>query len=308
MALLHELVFETRHHNAEAISDALMQLGAISVTVEDAAASSEDETPIFGEPGSSIDIQSWPSCRVAALLQADTKPEDLWTEFSRWNPDFESVPYEIRAIDDRDWVSETQRQFSPLLIDHCLWVGPHWSQPPSNLASPAIAIQLDPGMAFGTGSHATTQLCLEFMLRRFRLEPRPDRVLDMGCGSGILAIAAAKLGAKEVIAVDIDPIAVQTTASNATKNRVEIAAHEAAVSPKGQFDLVVANILSQPLKLLAPALVAYAKPGASLYLSGILARQSQELLDIYRPLAKHLAPLEVLGEKEGWVCVGTRRA
>ena len=306
MALLHELVFETRHHNAEAISDALLELGALSVTVEDAAASSEDETPIFGEPGSAIDIQSWPSCRVAVLLESHARPEDLWKEFSQWDRDFESVPYEVRAIDDRDWVGETQRQFSPLLIDDCLWVGPHWSQPPSNLAWPAIAIQLDPGMAFGTGSHATTQLCLEFMLRRFRMEPKPDRVLDMGCGSGILAIAAAKLGAKEVIAVDIDPIAVQTTASNAANNRVEITAQEAAVSPQGQFDLVVANILSQPLKLLAPALVTYAKPGASLFLSGILARQSQELLEIYSPLARHLAPLEVLGEKEGWVCIGTR--
>lgn len=306
MAPLHELVFETNQSNAEEISDALIELGALSVTVEDAAANAVDEEPIFGEPGAALEIQAWPSCRVAVLLDAQSSPKDLWREFCAWDSHYESVPFEIRAISDRDWVSETQRQFAPLLIENCLWVGPHWRKPPEKLNPPAVIIQLDPGMAFGTGSHATTQLCLEFMLQRFRSNSKPVRVLDMGCGSGILAIAAAKLGAMEVVAVDIDPVAVQATIRNAENNQATLHAQDAQASPAGRFDLVVANILSQPLKLLAPALTAYAKPGAGLLLSGILARQAQALLDVYQPLAAHLAPIEVLGEKEGWVCIGTR--
>jgi ribosomal protein L11 methyltransferase len=306
MTPLQELVFETSQTNPEEISDALIALGALSVTVEDAAANADDEKPIFGEPGAALEIQAWPTCKVAALLDAQTRPEEFWRHFCAWDCHYESVPFEIRAIGDRDWVSETQRQFTPLLIDNRLWVGPHWAQAPNRLDPPAVMIQLDPGMAFGTGSHATTQLCLDFMLQRFRLGPTPTRVLDMGCGSGILAIAAAKLGAQEVIAVDIDPIAVQTTMGNAKNNQVTVHAQDAQAPIEGRFDLVVANILSQPLKLLAPALAAYAKPGASLFLSGILARQAQALLDIYQPLSTHLAPIEVLGEKEGWVCIGTR--
>lgn len=303
---LQELVFEINHTNAEEISDALLELGALSVTVEDAAANAANEKPIFGEPGSATSLQAWPNCRVAVLIDPQVNPHTLWKDFCAWDSDFESVPFEIRQIDDRDWVSETQRQFTPLLIDDRLWVGPHWDTAPKNLQAPAVIIQLDPGMAFGTGSHATTQLCLEFMLRRYMQQDPPNRVLDMGCGSGILAIAAAKLGAKEVIAVDIDPIAVQTTLHNAENNHVQVLAQEAQAPISGRFDLVVANILSQPLKLLAPALLAYAKPGASLFLSGILARQSQELLEVYQPLAGHLPAIEVLAEKDGWVCIGTR--
>ncbi len=306
MALLQELVFETSHHNAEAISDALLELGALSVTVEDAAANSADEFPIFGEPGAAIELQSWPSCRVLALLDSQAKPLEVWKNFCDWDATFESVPLEIRSIDDRDWVSETQRQFTPLLIDNSLWVGPHWTRPPENLQAPAVVIQLDPGMAFGTGSHATTQLCLEALLQRFRRQPTPVRVLDMGCGSGLLSIAAAKLGATEVIAVDIDPIAVETALRNARENQVQLHAQDALAPVHGQFDVVVANILSQPLKLLAPALTAYVKPKGSLFLSGILSRQAEELLAVYRPLAQHLPPVDVLAEKEGWVCIGTR--
>ncbi len=306
MAPLQELVFETSHHNAEAISDVLLELGALSVTVEDAAANSADETPIFGEPGAAIALQSWPSCRVLALLDSQANPLALWKSFCEWDASFESVPFETRSIHDRDWVSETQRQFTPLLIENCLWVGPQWTAPPANLHAPAIAIQIDPGMAFGTGSHATTQLCLEALLQRFRKPPVPTRVLDMGCGSGLLAIAAAKLGAKEVIAVDIDPIAVQTTRCNAANNQVQVLAQDALAPVHGQFDVVVANILSQPLKLLAPALTAYVKPGGNLFLSGILSRQAQELLAVYRPLAQGLPPIDVLAEKEGWVCIGTQ--
>lgn len=305
MGLLQELVFETSHDNAEEISDALLELGALSVSVEDAAADSADERAIFGEPGAALELQAWPNSRVAALLGADINANDFWKNFCAWDKGFEAAPFEVRQIDDRDWVSETQRQFTPLTINDSLWVGPHWAEPPAKLRPPSVVIRLDPGMAFGTGSHATTQLCLEFMLQQFDAGPAPQRVLDMGCGSGILAIAAAKLGAKEVLAVDIDPIAVHTTAANADNNSVRLRSQQAHQPIEGRFDLVVANILSQPLKLLAPALVAYAKPGAALFLSGILARQAQDLLDVYRPLATHLPAIELLGEKDGWVCIGT---
>ena len=303
---LQEIVFETSHDNAEEISDALLELGALSVTVEDAAANSADERAIFGEPGAVIDLQAWPIMRVAALLSAHSSATELWKAFCGWDSAFEAVPFEVRQIEDRDWVSETQRQFTPLAIGNCLWVGPHWTKPSDPLEPPSVMITLDPGMAFGTGSHATTQLCLEFMLKSFQGINAPVRVLDMGCGSGILAIAAAKLGAQEIVAVDIDPIAVETAQDNAEKNSVQIRCQQAQHPITGQFDLVVANILSQPLKLLAPALVAYVRPGAALCLSGILARQAQELLEIYRPLAAHLPAIDVLGEKDGWVCIGTR--
>lgn len=305
MGLLQEIVFETGFDNADEISDALLELGALSVTVEDAAAHGANEQPIFGEPGAPIELQAWPNSRVAALLAAHVNAQGFWKDFCTQNPAFESAPFEIRQVDDRDWVSETQRQFTPLVIRNSLWVGPHWTDPPARLSPPSVVIRLDPGMAFGTGSHATTQLCLDFMLQRFQTGQAPARVLDMGCGSGILAIAAAKLGAKEIIAVDIDPTAVKTAEDNAANNAVQIRCQQAEYPIEGRFDLVVANILSQPLKLLAPALVGYAKPGASLFLSGILARQADELLDAYRPLAGHLPAIGVLGEKDGWVCIGT---
>jgi ribosomal protein L11 methyltransferase len=162
-------------------------------------------------------------------------------------------------------------------------------------------------MAFGTGSHATTQLCLEQLIHA--IDRRRDerlRVLDMGCGSGILAISCKKLGADDVLAVDIDPIAVTTTRDNAIANQAEITTQAAAEPIVGPFDIVVANILSQPLKVLAPALARLVRPKGSLLLSGILARQAEEILEAYRPSVQHLNPLGVLQEREGWVCIGTR--
>lgn len=302
---MQELVFETSAADTDAISDALIALGALSVTVEDAQANLPTESPIFGEPGMPTAVQAWPSSAFMVLLDITTKADDFWHEFCAQDPRFHEVPLEIREITDRDWVAETQRQFTPFVIDGRLWVGPHWIDPPEIFARQGVVIRLDPGMAFGTGSHATTQLCLEQLIGTLDAHPDDRRVLDMGCGSGILAIAAAKLGAGDVHAIDIDPIAVATARDNALANQVDIHASAAETPPAGVFDIVLANILSQPLKVMAPMLTRLTRPGGSLLLSGILARQADEILQVYRPLSQHLGPITVLQERDGWVCIGT---
>ncbi|MBU3724398.1 MAG: 50S ribosomal protein L11 methyltransferase [Burkholderiaceae bacterium] len=302
---MQEIVFETNAEDTDDISDSLIGLGALSVTVEDAQADLPTESPIFGEPGMPTSVQAWPTSKFLVLLDIDTRAQDFWQEFCAFDSRFGESPIEIRELTDRDWVAETQRQFKPFVIGSRLWVGPHWVDPPQTFSNQGIVIRLDPGMAFGTGSHATTQLCLEQLMATLDAHPNCQRVLDMGCGSGILAIAAAKLGASDVHAIDIDPIAVATARNNAITNQVSIHAASAESQPEGVFDLVLANILSQPLKVLAPMLARLTRPGGGLLLSGILSRQADELLQVYQPLCQHLGRITVLQEREGWVCIGT---
>ncbi|NBW00509.1 MAG: 50S ribosomal protein L11 methyltransferase [Betaproteobacteria bacterium] len=301
---MHEIVFETSLPDTDAISDSLIALGALSVAVEDALASRDGETPIFGEPGMPTAVQAWPTSRFVVLIDIDTAPSAFWAEFCEQDDRFSQLPYEIRAIKDQDWVAETQRQFSPFVFRNRLWVGPHWHVPPESFAQQGIVIRLDPGMAFGTASHATTQLCLEQLAQHLTPSRQGLRVLDVGCGSGILAIAAAKLGASRVHAIDIDPIAVQTARQNAAANGVTVSVTLADQSPSESFDVVVANILSQPLKVLAPMLSARTRPGGRLLLSGILDRQAQEICEAYQPFVGHLSHLTVLDRRDGWVCIG----
>jgi ribosomal protein L11 methyltransferase len=306
--VIREIVFDTEAIDTDHISDLLIELGALSVVVEDGQTDPEHETPIFGEPGSASGIQAWPHSRIVVLLEPDTDPDAFWQEFCAEDERFLGTPRETRTIADRDWVSETQRQFTPFALPGRLWVGPHWLEPPSQPAN-GVVIRIDPGMAFGTGSHATTQLCLEALLSlheilRGRSDPALGDVLDIGCGSGILAIAAAKLGARSVMAVDIDPQAIETTRRNAVINNADITVGD-ATEPLVPADIVIANILAQPLRLLAPALTKAVRPGGSIILSGILARQADDLLSIYRPLAPHLDALSVIQERDGWVCLGT---
>ncbi len=304
-----ELIFALRSGDADAVSDRLMALGALSVTVEDAQADSEHEHPIFGEPGMSTDLHAWPSSCVRVLLDTATDPEQFWSRFQAHDPEAASVSMEYRTITEKDWVSETQRQFAPFMIGQKLWVGPHWVDPPDTFHDHGVVIRLDPGMAFGTGSHATTQLCLESLLTVSSTWTASSlgraRALDMGCGSGILAIAAAKLGVGDVTAVDIDPIAVDTARRNATDNQVAIQTHHADADLSGPFDLVMANILAQPLKVLAPALTRFTRAHGALLLSGILARQADEIITAYAPFTHHLGGVRVLAERDGWVCIGT---
>lgn len=276
---------------AEAFSDALMMHGALSVSVEDADAGSDHERPIFGEPGSAAG-QVWRRNRVVALLAADS---DAQTVFARAAADCDLVLplFELRLVSDQDWVRRTQSQFDPIRISERLWIVPSWHTAPD---PDALVIRLDPGLAFGTGSHPTTRLCLRWL----DAQPLVGRsVLDYGCGSGVLAIAAARLGANLVSATDIDPQALTSAADNAADNRCAVQILDLEDSLGVKADFVVANILTNPLKVLAPALVGHLAPGGRLALSGILEAQEEEVIAAYAPLIR----LRNFARDDGWTCL-----
>jgi ribosomal protein L11 methyltransferase len=204
----------------------------------------------------------------------------------------------LEKLEEQDWVRLTQSQFEPIRVSGRLWIVPSWHTAPD---PEAIVLVLDPGLAFGTGSHPTTRLCLEWLERA--VTPGCS-MLDYGCGSGILGIAAARLGAAEVLGVDIDPQAVAAARDNARRNGVSARFDDAALRIRGQFDLVAANILSNPLKALAPAVCAHVRPGGRLALSGILAAQAEELIAAYAPWIA----LGVADTREGWVCLSGEKA
>ena len=288
---------ETDCSHAEALADALLEAGALSAIIEDADAGTADETPQFGEPGS-VTTPGWERSRVVALLESDA---DVGQLIATCAPlaGLEGIPaYTQEEIAEQNWVQLTQSQFEPIRVSERLWIVPSWHEAPDPAA---IVLVLDPGMAFGTGSHPTTRLCLEWLEQQ--VVPG-NSILDYGCGSGILAIAAAKLGAGDVLGVDIDMQAVSAAKSNAERNEVSARFDDSAKEIKGQFDIVVANILSNPLKALAPAICAHVRPGGRLALSGILAAQADELIDIYAP---HIL-LAVADTRDGWVCLAGAKA
>lgn len=298
--MLRELTLTVAEPEAERLADALLDAGALSVWVEDAEADTERESPLYGEPGLAPQRHAWQRNRVRVLLDAALDPVELLREVAAACaiacPPIES----LRAVEDADWVRLTQSQFPPVRISERLWIVPSWHGPPD---PPAIAIRLDPGAAFGTGTHPTTRLCLRWL----DAELRPGaRVLDYGCGSGILAIAAAKLGARYVVGTDVDPQALATARANSENNAVTADYTAPDRLPAGSFDLVLANILSNPLKILAPALLARVAPGGSLVLSGILERQAPELIDAYAA-ADARVQLRVWDVDEGWVCLAGMR-
>ncbi|WP_298293126.1 50S ribosomal protein L11 methyltransferase [Thiomonas sp.] len=288
-----EVTIPVGEEQADALSDALLELGALSVSVEDRYGDSAQEQALYGEPGLPPPASAWQQSLLRALFadepQADAALAALLAAGAL--PDLRDVHQ--TTVADQDWVRLTQAQFQPVSIDDALWIVPSWHEPP---ATAAPVIRLDPGLAFGTGTHPTTRLCLQW-LARHALHGRS--VLDYGCGSGILAIAAAKFGATPVVAVDIDPDAVQATAANARANAVTLHAGLPDQAGNTRFDVVVANILSAPLKLLAPALAAHVKPAGQLVLSGILQRQADDLIDAYAPYAA----LHVDQALDGWVCL-----
>lgn len=283
---------------ADEVSDLLMELGALAVSLEDANADSEDEQPLFGEPGMEPESAAWNLNNVVALFRNKAEGEQIFGEIPGELLGDAEILY--TEVPQEDWVRLTQSQFDPIPISARLWIVPSWHEPQD--IDDRINLVLDPGLAFGTGSHPTTALCLRW-LSEFPL--KGQSVLDYGCGSGILGIAALKLGASEAIGVDIDPQAVDSTAYNASNNGVEMPCGLPDFPmAKRQFPVVVANILSNPLKVLAPSLCNHVESGGQLVLSGVLARQAEEVIEHYRQWIN----LAVWAERDGWVCLHGQKA
>ncbi|CAJ0848025.1 50S ribosomal protein L11 methyltransferase [Ralstonia flatus] len=288
-----ECVLEVARDDAEALSEALFDLGALSVSVEDADADTPEEQPLFGEPGHEPTRLAWNRSRVVALLADDADPALLVAAAAN-EINLSPLPaYTVREVEEQDWVRVTQSQFEPIHIGEHIWVVPSWHDAPE---PDAVVLELDPGLAFGTGSHPTTRLCMEWLEQH--VQPG-ERTLDYGCGSGILAIVAKKLGAGETVGVDIDPNAVEASRYNAERNHVEATFALPDDAPEGTFDLVVANILSNPLKLMSAMLCARVRPGGRLILSGVLERQAEEVAAAYASAI----PLKVWRARDGWVCL-----
>jgi ribosomal protein L11 methyltransferase len=280
---------------ADAFADALLDSGALAASIEQDRSAGQAEHALFGEPGYIDDMgpSLWPDCLVDALLPLDFDANALIRSASVLLELPEAPNFTEDIVADQDWVRATQSQFEPIHIAAGLWIVPTWHEPPE---SQAINIRLDPGQAFGTGSHPTTRLCLQWLAAN-----RPHgRVLDYGCGSGILAIAARLLGAQEVIGVDLDLAAISTADANAQANHVAAQFGLPDLpSAQGQFDVVLANILTRPLIALAPLLIARLAPGGQLVLSGILDRQVDEVVSAYAFGIK----LHSFGEPGEWACL-----
>lgn len=297
-----EIVIEVARSHAEALSDALMEAGALSVAVEDADLGTAAEVPLFGEPGMEPDQAAWERSRVVALTDADADQDGIIAQASA-AIQLASIPaYSLRPVADQDWVRLTQSQFEPIHIGKNIWVVPSWHTAPD---SNGLILELDPGLAFGTGSHPTTRLCMEWLEAN---APQGLSVLDYGCGSGILAMVAKKLGATSVIGVDIDPQAIESANDNSSRNHCAIDYYlpdAFGTAAHGQtFDIVVANILSGPLTLMAPMLAQRIAAGGALVLSGILAPQAREVTAAYAPFID----LTVSAELDGWVALSGRHA
>lgn len=287
---------ETDARHAEALSEALLEQGALSVGVEDAEAGTERETPQFGEPGSPA-TPLWEISRVVALFDPAPDLADRIAAAARAIGLDAPLGIEFTEVAEQNWVQLTQSQFDPIRIDERLWIVPSWHAIPDPAA---ISLILDPGMAFGTGSHPTTRLCLEWLCANIA---GSETVLDYGCGSGILGIAAARLGAGPVLGVDIDPKALEAARDNAAANCVSLALRPAAAPLAETFDRVVANILTNPLCMLAPLLSGRVAPGGRIALSGILESQAGQVIEAYAPWLA----LRVGAVREGWVRLeGTR--
>lgn len=286
---MFELRLMCPEHRVEAVSEALEALDALSVSVEDADAQTDAEVALFGEPGMPAPKDGWQRSRLTALFaeEAAARSSGALLQVQDF---FEGCDVlGTTAVPDQDWVRLTQSQFAPVDITPTFWIVPTWHALPEAARE---VIRLDPGLAFGTGTHPTTRMCLRWIAKH----PMPERVLDYGCGSGILAIAASKFGAQHVMAVDIDPAAVESTELNAEANQATLKAG-LPDQAQGRYGVVLANILASPLKVLAPLLCAHVAEGGRLVLAGILERQTEELIQAYAPYCQ----LTVSDTQEGWV-------
>ena len=292
-----EIVLEVPGTHAEHVSDALMEVGALSVSVEDANEGTDAEQPLFGEPGMEPTEHAWENSRVVALINASDNPAGLVHQACAMCYLNDVLPFQQRTVADQDWVRLTQSQFEPIRIGKNIWVVPSWHDAPE---PNALILELDPGLAFGTGSHPTTKLCMEWLEVNIHTS---QSVLDYGCGSGILAMLAKKVGALTVDGVDIDPQAIISARENTQRNHCDVTffllEDFASARSEVRYDVVVANILSGPLKVMAPMLTSRVADGGWLVLSGVLARQAEEVIACYQSWIQ----LSVSAEFEGWVAL-----
>jgi len=289
-------IIEAAEDSVELLSDALIEAGALAVDVQDAAAGTADERPIFAEPGEAP-AAGWRTNRVSALFPLDADLSLLVPEALAAAGLEANAAFRVERVEDEDWVRLTQSQFNPMQITPRLWVVPSWHSAPD---PSAINIALDPGVAFGTGAHPTTRLCLRWLAEN--VTPNDD-VLDYGCGSGILAIAAMKLGAARACGIDIDPQAVLAAQQNAAQNGVEVTLATAEQDIAGPAQIVVANILANPLTVLAPLLARLTRSGGRIALSGILVEQADAVLEAYAGQFE----MTRAATDEGWVLLTGRR-
>ena len=298
---MFELSLICPQDRVEALSDALEALEALSVSVEDADAWTEAEQALFGEPGMPPPAQGWQRSRLLALFSRESEAADAATLLSAQDFFADCRMLGVQAVPDQDWVRLTQSQFAPVEITSEFWIVPTWHEVPAQARQ---VIRLDPGLAFGTGTHPTTRMCLRWIARNGQPGDagKLGTVLDYGCGSGILAIGAALHGATAVDAVDIDDAAVTATRQNAQANAVQLRAGLPDVTV-GPYQTVLANILATPLKVLAPLLSAQMAPGGALVLAGILERQADELRAAYQPYVA----LDVADSEDGWILMTARR-
>lgn len=266
-----QLRVSTNEEKAEQVSDMLMGWGAQAVSFVDA-----QDTPIYEPmPG---EVIYWTNTVVVGLFDAEHPMDKVVKQLEQVSFFKDGVDYKLEQLEDKDWEREWMDNFHPIKFGTRLWVCPSWRDIPDPTA---VNVMLDPGLAFGTGTHPTTALCMQWLDSTIQ----PDQtVVDFGCGSGILGIAALKLGAKRVIGVDIDPQAIEASTANARRNNVEgqIELYLPKDQPSDfQADVVVANILAGPLAELKQVISSYVKPGGKLALSGILESQAQSVIDAY---------------------------
>ena len=300
---MFELMLQAPEALVENVSDALMEeLDALSVSVEDSDADTDAEKALFGEPGMPAPSAGWQRSTLKALFETEAAASEAATLLlaQDWatQPGASVSMTALHKVEEQDWVRLTQSQFDPVEITPTFWIVPTWHEPP---AAATRLIRLDPGMAFGTGTHPTTRMCLGWIAAH-EAEIAGRRVLDYGCGSGILAIGAALHGGSPIDAVDIDPAAISTTAQNAADNDVTLRSGAPDMAA-GTYPLVLANILATPLKMLAPLLCGHVAPGGHLVLAGILDRQADELKAAYAPWIA----LEVANTVDGWILMTGRK-
>lgn len=295
---MFELVVLSPADTVEVLSDALDALDALSVSVEDADAQTPAESAMFGEPDMPAPQAGWNRSRVVAHFASEALAREAAAMLQVQDFFVPCALVAIQVVPEQDWVRLTQSQFAPVEITSEFWIVPTWHEPPAQAKK---IIRLDPGLAFGTGTHPTTRMCLRWIAAQASAARELGRTLDYGCGSGILAIGAAKFGATSIDAVDIDEAAVQSTLANADANHVSLntGLPDKAV---GTYQTVLANILATPLKVLAPLLCACVEKNGDLVLAGILERQSDELKLAYAPWCK----LEVADQEDGWILMTAR--